>query len=164
MMEQKFSSEIKTAAVRKYLNRGNRSVASIAEEFNTSSRNLYNWTKSFGNRAGMKNKAIRPQDRSASDKLNLIISYEKTTDQNRGEFLRQHGIKSEHIEQWRRQIEGTFTSTQGKAQQRSELAAEKLKIKELERELRRKDRALAETTALLVLKKKVALIWGESEE
>ena len=46
---------------------------------------------------------------------------------------------------------------------RSEWAADKKRIKELEGDLRRKDRALAETTALLVLKKKADLIWGSGE-
>ena len=34
----------------------------------------------------------------------------------------------------------------------------------LERELRRKEKALAETAALLTLRKKAAAIWGEAEE
>ena len=38
------------------------------------------------------------------------------------------------------------------------------RIKELERELRRKDKALAETAALLVLKKKAQAIWGDRED
>ena len=38
------------------------------------------------------------------------------------------------------------------------------RIKELERELRRKDKALAETAALLVLKKKVQAIWGDEDD
>ena len=37
---------------------------------------------------------------------------------------------------------------------------DKKRIKELERELARKDRALAETAALLVLGKKASAIWG----
>jgi len=49
------------------------------------------------------------------------------------------------------------------AANRSEWAADKKKIKELERDISRKDRALAETTALLVLKKKADLIWGSGE-
>ena len=36
--------------------------------------------------------------------------------------------------------------------------------KELERDLNRKDKALAETTALLVLKKKADLIWGTGDK
>ena len=41
--------------------------------------------------------------------------------------------------------------------------ADKKRIKELERELLRKDRALAETAALLVLSKKVAAIFNKGE-
>ena len=41
---------------------------------------------------------------------------------------------------------------------------DKKRIKELERELLRKDRALAETAALLVLTKKVAAIYNKAEE
>jgi len=38
------------------------------------------------------------------------------------------------------------------------------RIRSLEKELRRKDKALAETAALLVLKKKVQEIWGDEDE
>ena len=41
---------------------------------------------------------------------------------------------------------------------------DKKRIKELERELLRKDRALAETAALLVLSKKVAAIFNKAED
>ena len=40
---------------------------------------------------------------------------------------------------------------------------DKQTIKKLEHELRRKDKALAETAALLVLTKKAREIWGEPE-
>ena len=41
---------------------------------------------------------------------------------------------------------------------------EKKRVKDLERELARKDRALAETAALLVLRKKAQAIWGGDED
>jgi len=41
---------------------------------------------------------------------------------------------------------------------------DKKRVKNLERELARKDRALAETAALLVLRKKAAAIWGGDED
>ena len=42
--------------------------------------------------------------------------------------------------------------------------AERRRVKELERELRRKDRALAEAAALLVLSKKLSAIFQEDAE
>ena len=47
---------------------------------------------------------------------------------------------------------------------RAELKEETKKVKNLERELIRKEKALAETAALLVLRKKACAIWGENEE
>ena len=49
------------------------------------------------------------------------------------------------------------------AAERAEMCELKAENKELKRDLYRKDRALAETTALLVLKKKADLIWGTEE-
>jgi cytidylate kinase len=46
----------------------------------------------------------------------------------------------------------------------SELKALKEENKRLEKEIRRKDKALAEAAALLILKKKAAMIFGEREE
>jgi cell fate (sporulation/competence/biofilm development) regulator YlbF (YheA/YmcA/DUF963 family) len=40
---------------------------------------------------------------------------------------------------------------------------ESKKVRELERELYRKDKALAEVTALLALKKKVQELWGDED-
>jgi hypothetical protein len=42
--------------------------------------------------------------------------------------------------------------------------ADRQRIRELEKDLGRKDRALAETAALLILRKKAAAIWGERDE
>ena len=47
---------------------------------------------------------------------------------------------------------------------RAAVATEKQRNKELERELRRKEKALAETAALLTLRKKAAAIWGGKGE
>ena len=41
---------------------------------------------------------------------------------------------------------------------------EKKRIKALERDLRRKEKALAEAAALLVLRKKAEAIWGDGED
>ncbi len=42
--------------------------------------------------------------------------------------------------------------------------ADEKRIKELERDLKRKEKALVETAALLVLRKKAQAIWGDTEE
>ncbi len=70
----------------------------------------------------------------------------------------------EYIQEWREQMEKSLTPTQNKNRERSERAEDQRKIKELEKEIKRKDKALAETAALLILKKKANLIWGTGED
>ena len=164
-LQKNITNEVKQEAVRKFLNRGTRSVLSIAEEFGTQPSNLYKWTKKFDINNSMKNNSSkRPQERSNLNKFNLILEYSHTPDSSKGEFLRQNGIKLEHIEEWRKQSEAGLASATTKSQERQELAAERRKVKDLEKELSRKDKALAEATALLILKKKADLIWGISED
>lgn len=106
----------------------------------------------------------RPGDRSAQEKLKAVIEYEGLSGDKQGEYLRREGLQSEHIGAWKKSMEAGLASGGGvDVAARSEGALDKKKIKELEKELHRKDRALAETTALLVLKKKADLIWGSGE-
>lgn len=108
-------------------------------------------------------KQRRPGDRSTQEKLKVVIEYEGLPEDKRGEYLRREGLQSEHIVGWKRSMEAGLGGGARSGADRSERAADKKKIQELEKELRRKDRALAEATALLVLKKKADLIWGDGE-
>jgi transposase len=104
-------------------------------------------------------KRRRPQDWTAEEKLDVVLEYEKLDEQERGTYLREKGLHAVHIERWKRQIlEGLKGSKSDKKDPRN------TKIKELEKELGRKEKALAEAAALLVLKKKAQDIWGEREE
>ena len=47
---------------------------------------------------------------------------------------------------------------------REQSKEDKKRIRELEKDLNRKEKALAEAAALLILRKKVRAIWGSNEE
>lgn len=160
---QRYSEEFKKSAVEKLLQRGPRPVAAIVEELGVPSPTLYQWSRDFANLGGMKKTSLRPKDRSPQSKLKAVIKFEGLPEEKRGEFLRKEGLHVEHIKSWRKQLEEALTPVNKQAA-RLERAADRRKIKGLERELRRKDAALAETTALLVLKKKANLIWGTGED
>ena len=82
-----------------------------------------------------------------------------------GAFLRGEGVHEAEVEQWRAAILEAGTSVlESGAAKGSARSADGRRIKELERELRRKDKALAETAALLVLQKKVREIWGDGDD
>lgn len=78
-----------------------------------------------------------------------------------GAFLRREGVHEAEVEQWRAAI---LEALEGGVAKGSGRGVDGKRIKELERELRRKDKALAETAALLVLQKKVREIWGDGDD
>jgi len=159
-----YSQEFKKSVVEKVMNRGSRPVAAILEETGVSSPALYRWKAEFANSGGMKKTSKRPQDRSAEEILKLVIEFEKLPEEKHGEFLRKEGLHSEHVEAWREQIKAALRPAKRTQAERSERAEDRRKINELEKELRRKDKALAEATALLILKKKADLIWGMGDD
>ena len=162
-MSQQRTEEFRKAAVEKFQSRGSRSVEEVARVLGVSSWSLYQWSKRYGRADGMKHNR-RPGDRSVSEKLKAVMEFEGLPGERQGEYLRREGLQSEHIAGWKKSMEAGLEGGVGlTAVNRSEWAADKKMIKELERDLHRKDRALAETTALLVLKKKADLIWGSGE-
>jgi transposase-like protein len=138
-------------------------VEEVARVLGVSSWSLYQWSKRYGNAGGMTSNR-RPADRSVQEKLKAVIEFEGLQGDKQGEYLRREGLHSDHIATWKKSMEaGLEGGGDLTAASRTERVQDKKKIKELEKELHRKDRALAETTALLVLKKKADLIWGSGE-
>lgn len=161
MKGQHFSVDFQKSVVSKFLNRGSRTAESIAEDVGVSIASIYGWTKKYGNVQTMTNKSGRkPNDRKAHEKFQLVMKYFSLPDEERGKFLRENGLHSDHLEMWKETMEAGF-NTKSKT---PELAEEKKKNKILEREIRRKDKALAEAAALLILQKKAQLLWGSDED
>jgi len=92
-------------------------------------------------------------------KLKAIIETAGLTEEEFGLYLRREGVYSHQIAEWRAEILTHFaTRPPSKKDVRDET------IRQLEREILRKDKALAEASALLILQKKVDLIWGSRDE
>ena len=108
-------------------------------------------------------KEKRPQDWNPEEKPNLIISCGSLDDDAISALCREKGIYPHHIKQWKLDfVSGASSHAQPSIA--SEGKTLKQENKALKKELNRKDKALAETAALLVLKKKASLIWGGSED
>lgn len=102
----------------------------------------------------------RAEERSPEDKLRLVLEAGVLADADLGEFLRRHGIHEADLAAWREAALGGLGVQPGAAARSNDAR----RVRELEKELRRKDKALAETAALLVLQKKVRAIWGDGDD
>ena len=104
-----------------------------------------------------------PNDWSAEEKLKAVLEASSLSDEQLGAFLRSKGIHETHLEQWRTLMLGGLDNGRA-ARKPPRRNLDVKRIRSLEKELRRKDKALAETAALLVLKKKVHQIWGDEDD
>jgi len=152
-----YSEGFKEAAVKKMLEPGGRGVAGLSRELGVSEQTLYNWRNQF-RVAGVNERT--PRQWTVQERYDATLYAASLTEDTYGEWLRTEGLRSDDIDTWKKEIRAMTSSTKDKEENR-EL---RKKNKELERELYRKDKALAEVSALLVLKKKVDLLWGGSED
>ena len=96
------------------------------------------------------------------EKLRIIGAACQLSDSELGAFLRSEGVHEATLRQWQEAATAALAAP-GKAR-KTKKSPEAKKITGLERELRRKEKALAEMAALITLQKKVRAIWGAEED
>ena len=158
-----YPAQVKASILAKALAPNAPSVVELAKEFNIPYATLYTWMSSMLNNKPLKqvNKSQRPQDKSAQDKLQAVLETMDKTEEEKSAYCRQHGIYISHLEEWKQQMLAGLGNTNKDKSDNSQTTKE---IQQLKKDLYRKDKALAEVSALLILKKKADLIWGESED
>ena len=172
-MKRYFTKSFKIQAVEKALSKpDNITIEEIAKSLGISSSSLNRWKLQakrheleiiLPSEVNKMNKDKRPQDWSLEERLNMIISCGALSEEKLNEYCREQGIYPHHITQWKLDFSRGNELT-SKADSRHELKTLKHENKALKKELNRKDRALAETAALLVLQKKVHEIWANDED
>ena len=166
-----YSKAFRALMIQKMTDPERPAAQSLAEDIGVSRSTLYRWvseadtleigsnvepptfTESMQRLTNMK----RPQDWSAEEKLTAVLEAASLSEEELGAFLRSRGLHDAQLQQWRDQM---LVGLEPKAAKR----AESKRIQELEKELRPKDKALAETAALLILKKKAQEIWGDEDD
>ena len=166
---QTYSAEFKANLVRRVCQPGGPTAYQLAREEGVSQTALYDWVNksvwsaenmSKSKRGSRASQPRRPQDWSAAEKLDAVLKAGRLSDEELGIYLRENGLHEAHLREWREQAEsglGRAPSTAGDKQLRKE-------NQRLSKELNRKDRALAEAAALLVLSKKARALWGDEGE
>ena len=99
----------------------------------------------------------RPQDWDPEQRFQLLMESSVLEGETLSAFCRQKGIFAHHLEAWKK----AFLLPQ---QSVIKTASDKVlrdQVKQLTKELNRKEKALAETAALLVLQKKCNAFWEE---
>ena len=142
------------------------SIPALAKETGIAQWTLYRWREAAKTNEAVVSKLKKPSDKhSAAQKFAMVVETAALNEAELAEYCRKKGIYPDQLKAWRAACEqATANGVVSAKQLREAKSADQKRIKELERELRRKEKALAETAALLTLRKKAAAIWGEGED
>lgn len=158
-----YSQDFKETMVRKMMPPNNQTVSQLARESGIPYNTLYTWRQHYQKKGFVvpaKNSPANQWD--AKTKFAVIIQTASMNQAELAEYCRENNLYAEQIDEWKADI--TAALEPSKPIRVRELTVERKKVRRLEKELERKNLALAETAALLTLSKKVEAIWGSSGE
>jgi hypothetical protein len=102
---------------------------------------------------------------TSEDKFAVVLETAALNAAELAEYCRRKGLFAEQIAAWRAACSSANANVAQQARgQREQSKGDKKRIRQLEKELLRKEKALAEAAALLILRKKAQAIWGDKEE
>ena len=154
-----YSKAFVEQALVKVFSRGDRTVASVADELNMKYHTLKNWMKrgSVSKDNGLVTKEKRPQDWSAEEQLLALQESHSLSGEALTAWCREHGVFAHNLTSWKT----AFCAESKMASGHRELRVLKGENDQLKRELMRKEKALAEAAALLILQKKFRALWED---
>lgn len=164
MRKQYSDAFIEQALIKVYSRGEGRTVRDVADDMNVSYVTLKNWVKrkSLDDVSASAAKEKRPQDWQRDEQLAALMETHGLDEEALQAWCRERGIFPHHLDTWRR----NFITEQAPAPvpEGRVLKSLKSEVDELKAELRRKDKALAEAAALLVLQKKFRALWDNEDK
>ena len=168
MTRNRHTHEFREQALSKVRQRGTRSVQDVANDLNMSAGTLRKWLASSNKKdTVLAPGTLLPVDLpapswSAAQRLLALNETHALSDVQLHAWCREKGLFAHQLKAWRE----AFCSAQAPESREAKSALRELQIKHeaLQRELRRKEKALAEAAALLVLQKKFQALWEDEEK
>lgn len=165
MAKRDYSKEYKESVLKRLGPPSNESVPKISEELGIAKSTIYKWLRATKQNQGDGANSKPSTKWSSEDKFHIVLETAALTEQELAAYCRRKGIYVDDVKSWKEQcLNANKTISKDPKKIDDELKAEKNRTKALEQELKRKEKALAETAALLVLRKKAQAIWGEPED
>lgn len=159
----KYSEGFKASVVKRTQDGSGRTIAQVAREVGLSPSTLRSWINQMkhGTLSTEGSDTLTPNQRSPGEKLQLLLESQKLSGEAKGEWLRQQGLHSEHLTLWEQELVSMVQDKQ--TELKNENQALKKTNKQLQRELKKQEKALAELAILISLKKKYPTLFEDEE-
>ena len=169
-MDREYTTGFRARMVERLTGPHAMSASALARETGVAQATLSRWLKAAATLPPMAKKKDPPSPSAASartwtaeQKLAAVLEAAALSGDALGAWLRRNGLHAEQLAQWRAAalvgLDGAAAAARSAAS-----AASARRVRELERELKRKDKALAEAAALLVLRGKVEALWADGAD
>ena len=158
-----YPREFKEAVLDKIFN-SDLSFRQISEEMGVPRATLHGWKKRYMIKEDPDALNPLPENWSAEEKFAAVVHTATLSEVELNTWCRENGLYPGHIKSWREACIRGNNPPSKHAHRTSAYREDKRKVQILERELQRKEKALAELAALLVLKKKYDALWEDKED
>lgn len=163
---KRYTEKMRESIVKRMMPPNNESVSQISEELGITEPTLYKWRKEArlaGNPTPGSGQGS--EQWSSEDKFLVVMETYAMNELELAEYCRKKGLFKEQVSSWRAVcITANGREIDKSKQLNQELKEERKRAKTLEKDLLKKEKALAEAAALLLLRKKAQAIWGDQEE
>ena len=158
-----YSEDFKKAAIQKLLSPNSPGATRLSEDLDLHISTLYSWKQKYASSQLMKKS--NKKEWTPEQMLEAIIKTASMSEQELGEYLRSNGLLSSELEAFKSGfINFKKEKKRGRPQLDPELVTLRKENKKMESDIKRKDRALAEYSARVILLKKSHEIWGTNED
>jgi len=157
-----YPKELKESLIAKMLPPNNIGVPELVRETGIPKDTLYTWRRKARN-GGAPEQAESAVGIRSEERFNVVLETATLNEVELGEYCRRKGLFPQHVSAWREVCRQAHAPVAPQAE-RTKLRHQAQQIKQLAADLRRKEKALAEAAALLVLQKKVRALWEEPED
>ena len=154
----RYGQAFKDKAVARLLPPESAPIETVARKLSISVTTLERW------RAEALSRPARERAWTAAARFEAVLVTAAMDEAGKSAWCRERGVYPQELEQWRQAATQALAEPEDARASHRETKADRRRIKELERELRRKDKALAETAALLVLSKKLEVIFHKDRD
>ena len=154
----RYGQSFKNRAVARLLPPESASLEEVAREIGVGAGTLERW------RGVALSMPARERAWTAATRFDAVLTTAIMDEDGKGAWCRTKGVYPHDLAAWRQSATQALAQPEEARASPQQTKQDRRRIKELERELHRKDRALAETAALLVLSKKVGAIFNTGED
>lgn len=158
----RYTEGFKKNLVRRLLLPDAPSVAHLSEETGVSIQTLYKWLRDLKDSVEMADYKKTPEEWTLAEKNAALLEVAALSPEEEGEWLRRNGLHSDHSTLWKKEVQEALAEST-KPVSRSEQKELKQQNKELKKELRKKDKTIADMTVLMTLKKKLPYLFEDEE-